>query len=89
MTGSGRSQVQDRSQIIGRRRPRTSMAALLPLAAMLIAGGCANVHNVEVGSIPDDYRTRHPIVVSEDQEAIDIPIVMSDARLSYANRGRV
>jgi pilus assembly protein CpaD len=90
MNASGRSNVTPpfRSRVAARRtiaRP----AQCLPLLALLLAGGCANVHHVEVGAIPDDYRTRHPIVVSEAETAIDIPVVVSDGALSYANRGRV
>lgn len=79
---------QTRSRGAARRRPARAVH-LLPLAALLLAGGCANVHHVEVGAIPDDYRTRHPIVVSQAETAIDIPVVTSDGALSFANRGRV
>jgi pilus assembly protein CpaD len=63
-----------------------------PAAALLLAGllaGCANVHSIEVGSVPDDYRTRHPIVVTEDDQSLDIPVVRTEARLSAATRDRV
>ncbi|WP_232845876.1 CpaD family pilus assembly protein [Aurantimonas marina] len=72
-----------------RRLSRRRGGTVLALGALLVAGGCANVQHVEVGAIPDDYRTRHPIVVSEAQTAVDIPVVASDGRLSYADRGRV
>ncbi len=68
---------------------RSTLKAILPLILVLSASGCANVHNVEVGSIPDDYRTRHPIVVSENLVAIDLPVVASDAKLAFADKGRV
>lgn len=68
---------------------RSTLKAILPLILVLSASGCANVHNIEVGSIPDDYRTRHPIVVSENLVAIDLPIVASDAKLAFADQGRV
>jgi pilus assembly protein CpaD len=80
--------MQTRSRgAVGRKA--ASLPAILPLFALLLAGGCANVHHVEVGAIPDDYRTRHPIVVSQAETAIDIPVVTSDGALSFANRGRV
>ncbi|MFD2237894.1 CpaD family pilus assembly protein [Aureimonas populi] len=62
--------------------------SLALLAAALFAG-CANVSHVEVGAIPDDYRTRHPIVVSEGETAIEIPITASDTRLPSSARSRV
>ncbi|RFC64985.1 pilus assembly protein CpaD [Fulvimarina endophytica] len=65
------------------------LAAASLLGLLLAAGGCGNVHHIEVGSIPDDYRTRHPIVVSESETAIDIPIVSGDRRLATADASRV
>ena len=48
---------------------QTGKTWLKPVIAVLLTGtllgGCANVHNIEVGSVPDDYRTNHPIVISE------------------------
>lgn len=62
---------------------------LLPFLACALLTGCANVQHVEVGSVPDDYRTRHPIVVSEGESVLDLPITAHDTRLTYATRGRV
>ncbi|WAJ30129.1 CpaD family pilus assembly protein [Antarcticirhabdus aurantiaca] len=65
---------------------------LAPAAALILTSlvaGCANVHSVEVGSVPDDYRTRHPIVVSEADQNLDIPIVRTEGRLSTATRKRI
>ncbi len=60
---------------------------LKPAAAVLLTGvllgGCANVHNIEVGAVPDDYRTNHPIIVSEKQEVVDIPVASGDRRMTY------
>lgn len=61
----------------------------LALLSMAFLAGCANVQYVEVGAIPDDYRTRHPIVVAEGETAIDIPITASDTRLPLSSRSRV
>ena len=72
---------------------RGSAARRLRLPAFLLGAallaGCADRHDIEVGAIPDDYRTRHPIVVSEADEALDIPIVSSDSRLTNASRDRI
>ncbi len=82
--------MQHRFDTMSRRKTgRSTLKAFLPLILVLAASGCANVHNIEVGSIPDDYRTRHPIVVSENLVAIDLPIVASDANLAFADKGRV
>lgn len=62
---------------------------LPPLLAALLLSGCANVQHVEVGSVPDDYRTRHPIVVSEGETVVDLPITAHDTRLTYDTRLRV
>ncbi|BDA82651.1 pilus assembly protein CpaD [Aureimonas sp. SA4125] len=70
--------------------PRAGRRAALALVASLaILGGCADRHSIEVGSIPDDYRTRHPIVVGEDEEVLEIPVVSSEVRLPPASRDRV
>ena len=58
-----------------------SVAAIALAGAML--GGCAKVHNIEVGAVPDDYRTRHPIVISEKEEVVDIPVASNDRKMNY------
>lgn len=67
---------------------RTTALALVGLAALL-ASGCAQRHHIEVGSIPDDYRTRHPIVISEREHAFDIPIASGDTKLTISQRESV
>lgn len=46
-----------------------------------VVTGCSSFGKdpVQVGAIPDDYRTRHPIVLSEQEKVLDVPIA-SDAR---------
>lgn len=60
-------------------RPRHLLAAAL---AALLAGCANNVHHIEVGSIPDDYRTNHPIIVSEEEQTLDIPVASGEGRLN-------
>ena len=76
--------------VFGAGIPRTGRAAptILLLAGLALLGGCAS-HSIEVGSVPDDYRTRHPITVGESEETLDIPIVSSESRLPSASRDRV
>jgi len=67
---------------------RTAALVLVGLSATL-ASGCAQRHHVEVGAIPDDYRTRHPIVISEREHAFDIPVASGDTRLTVSQRESV
>ena len=42
--------------------------------------------HIEVGSIPDDYRTRHPIVIGETQKQLMVPVGNASRDLSYAEK---
>jgi pilus assembly protein CpaD len=59
-------------------------------SAMLFLPGCGtwfeNRHHIEVGSIPDDYRTNHPISISEQEEHLDVVVGASDKGISIAQR---
>ena len=57
----------------------SSSAALL--ISFALASGCANYSkdHFTVGSVPDDYRSRYPIIISESETVKDI-IVSSGAR---------
>jgi pilus assembly protein CpaD len=53
---------------------------LLPavaITATALLAGCASRDSVTVGSIPDDYRTNHPIVISEKEQTLDLPVAAS------------
>jgi pilus assembly protein CpaD len=63
------------------------LAGVAALAALL--GACANVHHIEVGAVPDDYRTNHPIIVSERETTMDVPVATGDRHLTMAARGAV
>ncbi len=55
--------------------------ALAAMAALTVAlAGCADRR--ATGSLPDDYRTRHPIVVGEQERTIDIPIATGASELT-------
>ena len=60
-------------------------AALLAIVAGLMAG-CANKDKLATGALPDDYRTRHPIVLTEGERTIDIPVASGDTRLTQGTR---
>ncbi|WP_192250131.1 CpaD family pilus assembly protein [Mesorhizobium silamurunense] len=71
----------------GRGRFRGSSPVLaIALAASLT--GCANFHrdSVTVGSIPDDYRTNHPIVIAEKNQKIDLPVGAGDRGMTGSQR---
>lgn len=52
--------------------------ALAAVAAVAIIAGCAaRTDKMAVGAIPDDYRTNHPIVISEKDEVLDLPVAPS------------
>ena len=56
------------------------LSALTAIA--LLAAGCAGRDSITVGSVPDDYRTNHPIVISEKEKTIDIPVGVADRGVS-------
>lgn len=60
------------------RRPAL---AITLLAAVSVMHGCARDPRT-TGAIPDDYRTRHPITLSEAQHSLDIPVSAGDNRLT-------
>lgn len=66
------------------------LAALMVSAATLTGcGAFQNRHHIEVGSVPDDYRTNHPIVLSEREEMLDVPVGNADTKISVAQRSGI
>lgn len=63
------------------------LATVAALGGLLAA--CGNVHHIEVGATPDDYRTNHPIIVAEQAQTIDIPVASGDSKLTMAARSAV
>jgi pilus assembly protein CpaD len=65
------------------------MAAAAATAVLAIGlSGCNWSRHEIVGAVPDDYRTRHPIVLDEDLAVLDIPVGPGGSRLApaaYAN----
>lgn len=77
------------SRVIKTMKPkRTTMAKSLKMS-VLLAGimltGCASYQkdHFKVGSVPKDYRTQHPIVVSESEVSEDLIISRSMDRMSF------
>jgi pilus assembly protein CpaD len=69
-------------------RSRSTRLAATAIGALMLSA-CANQHHIEVGAVPDDYRTNHPIVVSEQERTLDIPVASGDTRLTVAARGAI
>ena len=68
--------------------------AVLPIFAVLsvaLLSGCAAMKrdHVEVGAIPDDYRTNHPIVVGEKEDKLDIAVAVDGYRMTRGQRNAV
>ncbi|MCZ7446486.1 CpaD family pilus assembly protein [Agrobacterium rhizogenes] len=61
---------------------RAGLIAVAALAAGLLQG-CAR-DPMTTNAIPDDYRTRHPITLSEAEHSLDIPVSTGDSRLTTA-----
>ena len=71
------------------KSPRHKIAAAVMLAASaVLLSGCGN-SQLTTGSIPDDYRTRHPIVLAEGEHTLDIPVASGDVRLSIGMKDTV
>lgn len=83
----------NKSQRAGARpRRRASMPATIAACGLALAlAGCAQkVSPYEVtGSVPEDYRTNHPILIEEQIATIDIPVSVNTARLSDQARANV
>lgn len=58
------------------------LSAALVLGAAALLSSCAGKDSMTTGSLPDDYRTRHPIVVGEAERKIDIPVAAGDTGLT-------
>ncbi|MET0747017.1 MAG: CpaD family pilus assembly protein [Rhizobium sp.] len=67
--------------------PRLASVALVVLATALC--GCANRDNMSTGSVDDDYRQRHPIVLTQAEHNVDIPVSASDRRLTQGTRDTI
>jgi pilus assembly protein CpaD len=69
-----------------RRVRAAGIAAMLAAAALLPSCGTARPDRQTTSSIPDDYRTRHPISLAEAEHNLDVPIAAGDQTLTPATR---
>ncbi|KQZ94030.1 pilus assembly protein [Mesorhizobium sp. Root157] len=75
--------------VASRSTPLRRFKPALPVLAVAIAvllAGCANRDSVVVGSIPDDYRTNHPIMISEKDQKLDLPVAASAKGMTQTQR---
>ena len=74
-------------------RNGASVRTLVPtlmIASLAVLAGCGtNPDRSATGSIPDDYRTRHPIVLTESQHTLDVPVASGDRELTVAMRDNI
>ena len=78
MSGTGQSNT-----------PAGVLTMAILASSMLFLPGCGlfqNRHHIQVGSIPDDYRTNHPINIAEQEQTLDVPVGSSDKAISLAQR---
>lgn len=76
------NQAMARSKTAIRSKP-----FLAACVAVMALSGCAGPRdNLTTGGIPDDYRARHPIIVTEAEQTVDIPVASTDRRLTAAQR---
>ena len=68
---------------------RIALAATLILSATALSSCGNRPDRNATGSIPDDYRTRHPIVLTEDAQTLDIPIATGDRSLTTGVRDNI
>lgn len=71
------------------RRLNPAFAPVLAALAAVLLAGCAKRDSITVGAVPDDYRTNHPIVVSERSEVLDVPVGVSQDGITEAQRASV
>ena len=68
------------------RPSRRTATVLAAIAAVALLGGCAKRDSITVGSVPDDYRTNHPMIVSEQDEVLDLPVGLSEHGMTRVQR---
>ena len=66
--------------------PARQAALVLAIGLGAALAGCANKDAATTGSLPDDYRTRHPIVIAQAEHALDVPMAAGDHRLTTGAR---
>jgi pilus assembly protein CpaD len=68
---------------------RMAPLAMVALTVALTVSGCANKDDLTTGSIPDDYRQRHPIVLAQAEHNVDLPVSEGDRRITSGMRDTI
>ena len=68
---------------------RLATAAAALSVATALTSCAARPDRVTTSSVPDDYRTRHPITLAEVQHSLDVPIGTGERRLNTPLRDLV
>ncbi|MEZ2130244.1 MULTISPECIES: CpaD family pilus assembly protein [unclassified Sinorhizobium] len=66
-----------------------AVLAVITMGAGAISGCAAPRDSLVTGSIADDYRQRHPIVLAEAEHSVDIPVASTDRGLTTGLRDTV
>ncbi|MBO6640040.1 MAG: CpaD family pilus assembly protein [Roseitalea sp.] len=61
----------------------------LVIAAGLLAGCATGTDDIAVSSVSEDYRTNHPIIVSESEQTLDIAVASGARTLNAATQSNV
>jgi pilus assembly protein CpaD len=88
------SPTKDRSMAIplsnAARSMRLSLAAFSLVALAAMASGCASPKDGMVtGALSDDYRQRHPIVLTQAEHNVDLPVSAGERGLTPGARDTV
>jgi pilus assembly protein CpaD len=79
------SPLENRANGTGSRSLASRLALALATVSALAVAGCASKEPIVTGSVPHDgYRTRHPILVTEQAETLDVPIGSQSGKLNEA-----
>ncbi len=70
----------------GSRLP-TRVATSILIAGTLALAGCAghSKSHFTVGSVPSTYKTKHPIIIDEQEQTLDIPVASDSYALPLAS----
>lgn len=77
------------SATIASRLGKVAVAVVVVGAVAILSGCGTNRDGMTTGSIPDDYRTRHPITVTEVEHTLDIPIASGDRSLTINTKDTI
>lgn len=88
-TESRKAMPARKSDLIASRLKGLTLAAVVLGAAAVLTGCGANRDGMTTGAIPDDYRTRHPITVTEVEHTLDIPISSGDRKLTIGMKDTI